>query len=243
MKLNSVIAASLLSGLAALAAADTVELSNGKIIDGTFIGREGDTITFDVDGIGMSFNANDVKNISMGSAAATPAVATAPAKVSGPIEVPAGTQLTIRLNETLDTGKHATGHKFSAALEGALVSNGVTIAPQGSRVYGVVSESVKSRRAVGKAKMILTVTDININGQIVPVATSGINAQTQATGKSSAGKVVRGAAIGGLIGGSDDAKTGAKVGLGAAVLSGGNQVVIPAGTLLDFTLAQSLKQQ
>lgn len=242
MKLTWVITAALLLSVTALTIADTIELSNGKKINGTFIGREGDAIKFDVDGIGMSFNASDVKNISMGSIAPAknPAVK---AKAAAPAEISAGTALTIRLNETLDTGKHATGHKFTAVLEGALLSHGTVVVPQGSRVYGVVSESVKSRRLAGKAKMILTVTDISINGQMVAVATSGINAYTQATGKSSASKVVRGAAIGGLVGGSKDAKTGAKIGLGAAVLSGGNQVVIPSGTLLDFTLSHSFKPQ
>jgi hypothetical protein len=48
--------------------ADVIELKNGKKIEGTFIGREGDNIKFDADGITMTFNASDVKNISMGSA-------------------------------------------------------------------------------------------------------------------------------------------------------------------------------
>jgi hypothetical protein len=43
---------------------------------------------------------------------------------------------------------------------------------------------------------------------------------------SSAGKVVRGASIGGVADGSSGAKAGARVGLGVAILSGGNQVVI-----------------
>lgn len=108
------------------------------------------------------------------------------------------------------------------------------------KIYGVVSESVKARRVAGKAKMILTITDIHINGQMVAVRTKAINAHTQATGKSTEAKAARGAEIGGLAGGSSGAKTGAKVGVGAAILSGGNQVVIPGGSLLNFTLSQAL---
>ncbi|NRB38530.1 MAG: hypothetical protein HRU20_08680 [Pseudomonadales bacterium] len=88
--------------------------------------------------------------------------------------------------------------------------------------------------------MILTITDIHINGQMVAVRTKAINAHTQATGKSTEAKAARGAEIGGLAGGSSGAKTGAKVGVGAAILSGGNQVVIPGGSLLNFTLSQAL---
>jgi hypothetical protein len=60
---------------------------------------------------------------------------------------------------------------------------------------------------------------------------------------SSARKVVRGAAIGGLAEGSSGAKTGARVGLGTAILSGGNQVAYPPGTLIDFQLTAALAAQ
>jgi hypothetical protein len=221
--------------------ADTIELSNGKIMEGSFTGRDGDTIKFEVDGIGMSFQTKDVKNISMGSAT-KPTTQQAAAK-SGPVTIDAGTTLTIRLTDTLDSGRQATGHKFAGVLEGALIKNGVTVALAGSKVYGVISEAVKARRLAGSAKLMITITDINIKGQITPISTSAINALTESTGRGTAGKVARGAAIGALADGSDGARTGAKVGLGVAVLKGGNQVVVPAGTLLDFKLAAPLSSK
>jgi hypothetical protein len=50
------------------------------------------------------------------------------------------------------------------------------------------------------------------------------------------GKTAWGAAIGALADGRDGARTGAKIGLGMAVLSAGKSVNIPSGTLLDITL-------
>lgn len=226
--------------------ADSIELNNGKTIDGKFIGRDGDAVKFEVDGMSMTFQAKDVKNISMGSSAAAPSPAkkAAPTQAtSGPASIAAGSKMTIKLTGALDTGRHSTGHKFTAVLEGALSSNGTIVAPAGSKVYGVVSEAVKARRVAGNAKLILTLTDINIGGNMTPIKTSGINAITQSTGKSSAGKVGRAAAIGALADGSSGARTGAKIGLGAAVLSGGNQVVIPTGTLLDFQLTAALEKK
>jgi len=230
--------------------ADTIELKNGKVMEGTFIGREGDTVTFEVDGIGMSFKASDVANIGMGSSASEvnggstgstdkPNTSVGP----GSATVAAGATVRIRLGDALNSGVHTAGHKFSGALEGALVADGVTVAPAGSKVYGVVTEAEKSGRVAGKAKLLITIDSINLNGQIVPVRTNSINAVTVPTGASSAGKVVRGAAIGGLADGSSGAKTGARVGLGAAILSGGNQVVIPPGTLMDFQLTAPLAAQ
>jgi hypothetical protein len=87
---------------------------------------------------------------------------------------------------------------------------------------------------------MLTFTDITINGQLVPIQTSAIQAVTDATAKKSAGQVGRAAAIGGLVDGSSGAKTGAKVGVGAAILTGGSQVKIPPNTLLEFNLSAPL---
>ncbi len=46
--------------------ADTLDLINGKKMEGTFTGRDGDTIKFTVDGINMAFQAKDVINVSIG---------------------------------------------------------------------------------------------------------------------------------------------------------------------------------
>lgn len=236
------------------ATADTLELTNGKTMSGTFVGREGESISFEVDGIIMTVPAANVTNISIGAAAApaasapvaTPApapVVAAPAPAPTPTAKPtveAGSALTIRLKETLTTGKQGSGYKFTGTLEGALVVDGITVAPMGSLVYGLVQKSKASGRVAGSAEMLLTLTDIQINGELKPIVTSVLNAvAAKSTGRTSAGRLARGAAIGGLAGGTSGARTGAKVGAGLAILSGGNQVSIPSGTLLDFRLAQN----
>lgn len=235
----------------ATAFADTLTLHNGKILQGSFEGRSGEAILFSIDGIEITVPTKDVKSIDMNQ---SNAVATKPASVAAAApgtaqakesdkgyEIAAGSQLTIKMQQTLDSGKHASGHKFTAVLEGALMDGDQTIVAAGSTVYGVITEAKKARRIAGKAKIMLTLTDIKINGHIVPIKANVLNATAEATGKNTASKVVRGAAIGGLVNGSDGAKDGAKVGVGVALLSKGNQVVIPSGTLLDFQLTNSLK--
>ena len=228
-----------------VAFADVIELSNGKQIEGSFVGREGDAIKFDVDGISMTFDAADVKNISMGSVAKTTSetksetvakTGTADKKSS----VPAGTVLVIRIAETLNPSKNAEGHKFTAKLESAIVIDGETIVPVDSNVYGVVLEAKKSRRLAGKASIKIGVTDIRINGQMHKIKTTALTGVGEQTAKKSAGQTAKWAAIGGLADGSDGAKTGAKVGLGAAILTGGNQAEIKAGTLLEFSLTEAV---
>lgn len=180
------------------AIADVIELNNGKKMEGSFIGREGDGIKFDVDGITMTFNAADVKNISMGSAAPassetnSEAVVESSNKAAQKSTLPAGTTLVIRIAETLDPGKNAEGHKFTAKLESAIVIDGVTVVPVDSNVYGVVLEATKSRRLAGKASIKLGVTDIRINGVMHKIKTTALTGVGEQTAKKSASQVVRG---------------------------------------------------
>jgi len=243
MKKHLIFASALLACLPVNA--DVLELNNGKTFDGTMVGRDGDNIQFESDGISMTFKASDVKNISVGSSAAPksvdqakPAEAKKPATEKRPA-VPAGTRIVVTLSQALDSSKVKEGHKFTAALESALVVDGVTIAASGSTVYGVVHESKSSGRLVGSSSILLSLTDIKVNDQMKPIKTSGIKGVTENTAKNTAGKTARGAAIGGLIDGKSGARTGAKVGVGASILTRGNQAHIPAGTLLEFTLVEN----
>jgi hypothetical protein len=142
--------------------------------------------------------------------------------------------------DSVDSKRHNVGHKFRGQLEGALVVDGVTLAPRGTFLYGVVVAAQQSGRAAGKSTLAMEFTDIMIDDQLFPIATEGLAAQTGGEGKKTAGRTARSAAIGGLIGGSSGAKTGAKVGLGASILTGGESVNVPAGTLLETTLRVTL---
>ena len=232
MKKNWLIALALL--LCIPVNADVLELKNGKTFEGSLISKDGDSIDFESDGISMTFKASDVKNISVGSSVES----SKPVNNKRP-EVPAGTRIVVTLSQVLDSSKVKEGHKFTAALESALVIDGVTIAASGSTVYGVVHESKSSGRVAGSSSITFSLTDIKVNDQMKPIKTSGIKGVTENTAKNTAGKTARAAAVGGLYGGSSSAKKGAKVGLGASVLTKGGQAVIPAGTLLEFTLSEN----
>ena len=90
--------------------------------------------------------------------------------------------------------------------------------------------------------MTFELRDISIDNVMVAIRTQPVGGQGQNTAKSSLGKTGRAAAIGGLVDGSDGAKTGAKVGLGASILSKGDDIELPEGTLVDFILAAPLER-
>ena len=86
--------------------------------------------------------------------------------------------------------------------------------------------------------MQITLTQILINNQLKPIVTSGVKAVTDNTAKNTVGKTARFAAIGALADGKKGARTGAKVGAGAALLTRGGKINIPANTLLEVPLAE-----
>jgi len=219
--------------LAAIAAADTLELADGSMVEGDFVGSSNGVIMFNVGGSIEAYQESEVVGIYLSEG-----VATAQQMAADPntITVPAGTRIVIRMADSVDTKRHKAGHKFRGQLEGALVVNGVTVAPRGTMLYGVIVDARKSGRAAGKSSLTMEFTDIMIDDQLFPIATEALSAQTGGEGKRTAGRTARAAAIGGLIDGSSGARTGAKVGVGASILTGGESINVPAGTLLETAL-------
>lgn len=157
------------------------------------------------------------------------------------VTVPAGTIFMVRMYDSVDTVHHKAGHRWTATLEANLSADGQTVAPRGSVVYGVIEQAESAGRLVGKSSLVLQPTSILIGSDMFPIVSGEIKAvASSGAGKNTLGRTARGAAIGALIGGSDGAATGAKVGLGASLLSKSGQVQVPAGTLLEFPLAQAL---
>lgn len=253
------------------AQADVLELRSGELLNGKYMGGSQTSIRFEVAGslrvvattqiLALTFDlrpspavqpaakpAPAVTPAPATAAAAAPPVATQPptpsaAKPSATgVTVPAGTPISIRLKDSLDSNRHSNGHRFTASLEGNLVVGGATVARKGAPVYGELVGKKRSGRLRGRSEFTVRLTAISIDGTMVPIASSGCEVVTENTAKRTAGAVARGAAIGGLAKGSKGAKNGAKWGAGAAILTAGNSIFIPAGTLLEFSLAAPLKR-
>jgi hypothetical protein len=225
--------------LAGYSLADTLELADGTIIEGDFVGSSNGIVMFNTGDSIEAYPENQVVGIFLSEGVATAqAIAAAPSQTYA--FVPAGTRLVIRMVDSIDSKRHKAGHNFRGQLEGALVVDGVTMVPRGTFLYGTVTSAKGSGRAVGKAQLAMEFTDIMIDDQLYPIATEGLAAQSSGQGGKTVGRTARSAAIGGLIGGSSGAKTGAKVGLGASILTSGDSINIPAGTLLETTLRVQL---
>ncbi len=241
-KILSILIAVSTAGVAGPLQADTLELADGTLLEGDFVGSSNNIVMFNT-GDGMeAFPESEVVGIFLSAG-----VATASADTAGPspayLTVPSGTRLVIRTVETIDSSKHSAGHRFRGQLEGALVVDGVTVAPRGTFVHGRIAQASKAGRAVGSSELTIEFTDIMIDDQLFEISTSGLTAQTGGEAGKTVGRTARAAAVGGLAGGSKGARTGAKIGAGASILTAGASINIPRGTIVETRLAQELRIQ
>ena len=249
----SVTAACILTVSSALA--DVLVLKDGQSLTGTLVSKSADNIVFEIAGQRLNFDADKVKNISFSDTAVNTASAKTSAKTTSVSTTPSAASLTpsnskgvaaigsrvvVRTISAINSREHKAGYKFTVKLEADLVSDQVIIAPRGTTIYGVITQAKKSGRLLGKSSLQLSMTDIMINNQLKPIQTSEIKAITEGTGKNTVSKTARYAAIGGLANGSTGAKNMAKAGVGVSLLTRGNSINIPAGTLLEFQLAEPL---
>jgi hypothetical protein len=227
----------MLAGLSAMA--DTIELADGTILEGDFVGSSNGIIMFNTgDGI-EAFPEAEVVGVFFSDGVET-AMGQAGAPQAPALTVPAGTRMVLRMTESVDTNRHRAGHRFRAQLEGAIVVDGVTIARSGTFVHGAIVAASQSGRLAGSSSMSIEFTDIMIDDQLHPIATTAVSAQGASEAGRTLGRTARAAAIGGLIDGSSGAKTGARVGAGVSILTSGSSINIPRGTMLETTLRTPL---
>jgi hypothetical protein len=235
--------------------ADLLELKNGTMLNGKYMGGTAGTLRFDP-GTGMQVipTAQIIAltfTSAPGAASAqpqtappvtpVPTTATAPPVQSQPrtITLPTGTMLLVRMMDSVSS-RSPTGSNFTTKLEYDLVVGDAVALKAGTKIYGKVKSSTQARRAVGRSTLDIRLDRIILKGQPVQFATSGY----KAAGEKSIRKAARGAAAGAIIGGiaddSDGAKKGAAIGATMGALRKGQSVTITPGALLEFNLAQPL---
>jgi hypothetical protein len=240
------------------AAADTLELKDGRALQGRYLGGTQAIVRFSVNGDIQTFNVTEVVALtftsSYGSAPAAapdpnPAPAPqalAPAPAGGAFSIPAGQSMLVRMIDGVDSSKNHIGDIFHASLETDLVVNGTFVARRGTDVYGRLAEAQEAGHIKGSSELQLELTRMVIGGHDYPVVSSDYTLRGKGRGTNTAEKVgggaVLGAIIGAVAGGGKGAAIGAGVGsaagAGVQVFTRGQQVKVPSETLLEFRLQQ-----
>jgi hypothetical protein len=162
------------------------------------------------------------------------------------VTLPAGTNVVVRLGETLSPEHNYTGDTFKATLESPIVIDGFIIADKGSKVLGTITNAQRAGRVEGVSDLTLTLTEINTtDGQRVKIETSTWDKKgSKSTGEDTT-KVAGGAALGAIIGAIAGGGKGAAIGAGAGGAAGagtvlatrGKTATLPIETRLTFRLA------
>jgi outer membrane biosynthesis protein TonB len=172
----------------------------------------------------------------------------APPPPPPPVTVPAGTTLSVRMLDTLDSESNNSGDTFRATLNSPVTVNGQTVIPIDADVYGRVVAVQSAGRFKGAGLLTLELSKVSYNGHTYSIVTDQWSKQTQGRGKGTAEKVGGGAALGAIIGalagGGKGAAIGTAVGAGAGGTAQGvtkpNQIKLGPESLLSFHLNQSV---
>src|SRR5438270_2658431 len=242
--------------MVAAATADTLELKDGRVLKGKYLGGTQAVMRFEINGEVQTFNTTDLVALtftgSSGRAVPAAAMPSAPAAnmaspdPGGAMTIPAGQSLLVRMIDGVDSSKNHVGDVFHASLETDLTIGNTVVARKGADVYGRLAEAKGAGHMSGSSELQLELSRIVIDGKDYPVVSSDYSLKGKGRGSDTAKKVgggaVAGAIIGAIAGGGKGAAIGAGVGsaagAGVQVLTKGQQVKVPSETLLEFRLQQ-----
>ncbi len=167
-----------------------------------------------------------------------------PAPPPPPVTIEAGTRLSVRMMDSIDTSRNQLGDTFRATLDSPLMSGDRVVVPEGTEVEGRIAELKSAGRFAGRSELALELSELIVNGKAYPIETDQFTQQGSSRGKATAAKVGGGAAlgaiIGGIAGGGKGAAIGATVGAGAgtgvSAATKGQQIKVPSETVLTFHL-------
>jgi hypothetical protein len=255
---------------AATGFADTLTLRSGRVIQGTYLGGSARQVRVDVGDRIETLDVSDVSRIEFNSSAASvpapppppappsepvlvrrsesnvfrpdtePVAASPPARWSG--ELPAGTNMVVRLIDGVDSDMNRVGQTFSASLDEPVMINGETVIPRGADVVVKLVDSKESGKFTGRSELTLDLVSVKIDGRPVDINTQTVSRESSSRGERTAkvagGTAAVGAIIGAIAGGGKGAAIGAAAGgaagAGAEVVTKGQRVKIPSETRLTF---------
>jgi hypothetical protein len=182
------------------------------------------------------------------TAAAVPAEPVQP-PAAAEVEIPAGTELQVRLAQPLGSAGSAAGEKFEATLNQPVVLGDRVVVPKGAVVRGHVVSAVASGRLRTPARLSITLDTLAWQDQEYSIKTTRVSRSAKSHKKRNlvliGGGSGAGALIGGLAGGGTGALIGAAAGVGAgtagAYATGKKDVLLPAEALLTFRLQAPVK--
>jgi hypothetical protein len=165
-----------------------------------------------------------------------------------PTTIPAGTVLSVRLDQTVSSANNQVGDSLSARLAEPVVVGGDVVLDKETSLRGKVLEAAPAPKIGGKARLELVFTSIDAGGEEVLITGlyhSEGKGQTKKDAATIGGATAGGAVLGRVIGhdSGEEAKgtaigavVGAAVGTAVAATNKAPAVTIPAGSVIQIVL-------
>jgi hypothetical protein len=156
-------------------------------------------------------------------------------------EIPVGTEIDVRLQDPLSSGRNQVEDRFIATTAVDLQVGERVVIPAGSEMRGVVSSVDKAGRLDRKGSLTLAFDQITVDGREYPLRGTVVQALESEGVRGEVGRIGTGAGagaiIGGILGGVKGALAGILIGGGGVVAATeGKDVNLPAGTVLRLRL-------
>jgi hypothetical protein len=167
--------------------------------------------------------------------------------------LPIGTELPVRVEETIDSGQAAEGQTYAAEItRDVLDANSDVVIPHGANAQIVIRSASKGGRFRGSSDLVLDLASVSVGGRRYQLSTadlmqkgkSGMGANKRTAEYTGGGGAI-GAIIGAIAGGGKGAAIGAGSGAAAGaitqVVTKGGSIKVPAETVLTFKLDGPLR--
>jgi len=167
--------------------------------------------------------------------------------------VPAGAQVSVRSEDTINSATAVEGQTFAAEVtDDVLDANGDVVIPHGANAQIVIRSVSKGGRFHGTSDLVLDLQSISVEGQQYLVSSSDVRESgkqgfgaNKRTAEYTGGGAAIGAIIGAIAGGGKGAAIGAGAGAGGGaltqVLTKGGSIRVPAETVMTFQLDKPVR--
>lgn len=165
------------------------------------------------------------------------------------VTIPAGTVITVRLIDSVDSSRNSAGDDFKASVEAPVVVGEQVVIPRGADAHVRLVKAASAGRMSGQSELQLQLASIEIAGASYDTDTTAYDQKGGSRGKRTAETVGGGAILGGLIGAiaghGKGAAIGSVIGAGAGTAAEAGTkappVRVSSETKLDFTLRLPLQ--
>ena len=232
-------------------AVNTLYMKDGRTFSGRFLDGNSEIVTFQDDsGREYRFRTGEVQSILFGNPST--GYGRDSANPSTARVLPAGTELSVRTTNSIDSHEANEGQIFTAFVNrDVLDPSGAVMIPRGSPAELVI-HSENGGRIRESSSLVLDVQSVTVNGDRLMIDTGdvtqsrnrdGVGANRR-TGEFIGGGTALGTLLGAVAGGGKGALigalAGAAAGAGTQVLTKGGEVRVPSETVLTFRLDQPI---